>query len=226
MMRAYAVATAITEAHLAELSNLPSNFSMPVHVDVLLDAIAARISGDHRKALLYSAIAVESFVFECLQLHYEQVLLKKDSRHRVVELPVAGGGVSRKDPVYDVLASGDAFSRLLHERPFYLFGRSLLIDEPDLYRRALQLYSTRNKIAHRGMPPSDEKYFALTVEDSTEGIQIAADVVRWFGDPRSYPTSLAMLKIPDDFTESSNKGDADSDAGQPGAEADFGSRRG
>ena len=56
-VRRYMVDTAIRHDHLQRLAELPADFSPPVHVDVLLDAIEAAYAQDCRKALLYAAIA-------------------------------------------------------------------------------------------------------------------------------------------------------------------------
>jgi hypothetical protein len=105
-------------------------------------------------------------------------------------LPQAGGATVKKDPVYDVLSTGTNFSRLLHERPLYLMGKSLLSDHPETYRHALMLYTTRNKIGHRGELSEGDaaKSFSLNKEDAWIALRCVADIFHWFGEvPIKFP---------------------------------------
>jgi len=185
-VRNYILSTALTEQHASMVAAMSSDFSIPVHAEVLLDALEAHIQQDYRKALLYGAIAIEVFARECLEAESKASLARSDPRHRVVALPVAGGTNTIKDPVFDLLAQSDNFARVLHELPLYVLGRSLLIDRPETYRRALRLYATRNKIAHQGIPPDDDKHFPFTSSGSAEALRAAIDTVAWFGDTGPY----------------------------------------
>jgi hypothetical protein len=66
-----------------------------------------------------------------------------------------------------------------------LLGKSLLVDLPDVYRQALMLYSTRNKIVHRGDVGEDDatQCFSLTSGDAWTALRCVASVFRWFGEP-------------------------------------------
>ncbi len=194
--RDYFIQCAVTDAHIDSLKKLPRDFSVPIHVDVLLDALEAHVDHDYRKSLLYSAIAMEAFAQACLDAAYSRVLAQRCAEHRVRGIEIAGGKEVLKDSVYEALSMGDNFSRLLHERPLYLLGRSLLIDEPDNYRQALTLYGTRNKIAHRGMSPEGEKYLPLSAEGARQGLRIAIDVFRWLGDPGPYVPWDKLVSFP------------------------------
>jgi hypothetical protein len=193
----HALQGAVTENHLVRLAGLSPDFTVPVHVEVLLDALEAHRDQDFRKALLYAAIAVESLAAAVLEVRYTQALHTPTLRHRIATMPIAGGGFVHKDPVYEALSTGDNFSRLLHERPLYLSNESLLLEEPETFRLALQLYTTRNKIAHRGQPPQDAKYFAITREGSRDGLAVALEVFRWFGDPGPYCIPANMVAAAD-----------------------------
>jgi hypothetical protein len=197
-LRDYLLLTAVTVAHLEAVAQLPADFVAPVHVDVLLDALQAHVERDFRRALLYAAIAVEAFALQWLEAKHESARVASASAHRFLKLPLAGGEVAHKDPVYELLSAGDNFSRLLHERPLYLAGRSLLVDAPETYRRAVQLYATRNKIAHRGTAPADEKHFALSPEGSVDGLETAVKVFRWLGDTGPYVVSTKLLPVEDE----------------------------
>lgn len=194
--RDYFVHCAVTDTHLDGLQRLPQDFAAPIHVDVLLDALEAHVDHDYRKSLLYSAIAMESFAQAHLEAAYARVLAKRSTEHRVRGTEIAGGKEVIKDSVYDALSTGDSFSRLLHERPLYLLGRSLLIDEPENYRQALTLYATRNKIAHRGMCPEGEKYLPSSAEGARQGLKIAIDVFRWLGDHGPYVPWDTLVSFP------------------------------
>lgn len=186
IVRSYFMATALTEEHMEQVAGMSADFAVPVHADVLLDALEAHIEEDFRKALLYAAIAVEAFARVQLETMSGDNVVRAGVCHRIISLPQAGGANVRKDPISDLLFEGDSFSRLLHETPLYVLGRSLLVDRPDTYRKALRLYTTRNKIAHLGAPPIDEKHFAATLAGSTEALAAAVDAVEWFGDVGPY----------------------------------------
>jgi predicted DNA-binding protein len=84
-----------------------------------------------------------------------------------------------------------SFSRLLHERPLYLMGKSLFSDHPETYRHALMLYTTRNKLGHRGELSEEDatKSFSLNEKDARVALRCVADIFRWFGEaPIKYPT--------------------------------------
>ncbi len=181
-LRSDVVETAITAAHLRELGG-PSS-TPRVHADVMLDALEAYLEGDYRKAILYSAIAIEACATDVLDDAYETVVRQREARHRVIDIRVAGSEVRAKDPVY--LALSDDFSTRLHERPLYLLGRSLLVDDAETYRVARMLYQTRNRLAHRGTHDENEKFFPLTKDGSDAAISAAIKTLRWLGDSGPY----------------------------------------
>ena len=185
-VRNYHIPTAVSEVHLRSVASFEPDFSIPVHAEVLLDALEAHVDQDYRKALLYGTIAVEAFARRQLENAASLNLDRSDARHRVSSFPVAGGGRVSKDPISDLLLESDNFPRLLHEAPLYILGRSLLLEKPETYRDVRRLYSTRNKIAHVGTPPSDGKYFAATKEDSTAALSAVVDAVAWYGDAGPY----------------------------------------
>lgn len=153
----------------------------------MLDALAALVEGDVRKTILYSAIAVEARATEVLDKAYEAAKLARAPRHRIVDIADRGGQVS-KDPIFDALP--DKFRTLLHERPLYLEGRSLLLENRTTYDRALKLYTTRSKLAHRGThAEEDGECFPLTRDGAERALRAAIDTLRWFGDPGPYVIS-------------------------------------
>jgi len=88
----------------------------------------------------------------------------------------------RKDPVYALLAKGDNFACLLHEVPLYLFRRSLLQENQELYRRAVSLYRTRNRLSHgRLVEPGEEDLLLVNRDGAFRSLAVAVEVFQWFG---------------------------------------------
>jgi hypothetical protein len=186
-VRKYLLESALTHDHLRRLAELPADFSTPVHADVLLDALEATYAQDSRKALLYAAIAMEAFARQQIENEMADIKIHRTPQHRVVVLPLSGGDVAVKDPVFEILAGLDSLPRVLHEQALYVLGRSLLIDDEGLYSRALRLCRTRNKIAHLGSAPAEENYYPMTRKGALEGVATAIAVMKWFGDTIDYP---------------------------------------
>ena len=159
---------------------------VPVHHHLLLDAYAAREAGNFRQSILFATMAAESLAAARLEEEYEKSRGRvQDSTLRVIELDQAGGGTTRKDPVYEALASRTNFSSLIHERPLYLLNKSLLVDDQNAYRMAKRMYATRNKIVHRGELAEDDSSATLTLDatGAAQAISCAVTILDWFGDP-------------------------------------------
>ncbi len=191
-IRDFVLPTAVTAKHLRDLSELPLEFSVPVHSEVLLDALAAHVSSDYRKAVLYAAIAMDSFARAKLDEALSTVLATKPASCRVIARPLAGGEESVKDPIYDLLAKTDNFARFLHELPLYLLNRSLLVEKEGLYKSAVELYGARNKLAHGShlVSPPDRESASLALET-------AIDVLTWLGEPGSYHIHRTLRRVSD-----------------------------
>jgi hypothetical protein len=193
-IRDYIFQTAITEHHLHDVTKLPVNFTAPIHSEILLDSLEAHINLDYRKSILYAAMAVESLAQEKLEDLHSKAIAANSQQHRVISMPLPGGNFLHKDPIYDLISMGDDFGRLLHERPLYLLGRSILVEKPEVYRLARQLYSTRNKIVHRGTVPDDQKFFPLNHTGSSEGLVAAIEVFKWFGEIGPYVIGHGIIQ--------------------------------
>jgi hypothetical protein len=191
----YYLPTAVRLDHLKQVASLPATFEPPIHVEIMLDGLQAHNEEDPRKAILFAAIAAEAMAFDVLEAAYDQGLSDNDPALRIITLPLAGGGLAHKDPVYEVLRDADAFKHLLHTRPLYLLQRSLLLEAPDCYRRALKLYATRNKLVHRGKVPAEESYFPVTREGAIQALETARDILLWFGDSGPYCVSQKHASI-------------------------------
>lgn len=194
-VRDYMLHCALTGEHLKQLQTFPDDFEIAVHVDVLLDALHAQLENDWRRTILYSAIAMESLASTVLERAYENAKANPNSTHRVLTIQVGGGQTRQKDPVYDLLAKSDNFGQLLHERPLYLLGKSLLDENAPLYQRAKSVYTTRNKIVHRGVQPDDANHLPLTQEGALEAIRTATEVFAWFGEPGGFVPFETLVPV-------------------------------
>jgi len=194
-VRDYLFRCAITEATLTKLGTTSPWPRCATHTDLMLDAIGANILGDHRRALLFAAMAVESCARSYASENHASALGCRAPIHRVVSLLQTGGAEAVKDPVYEVLAGTDNFGRLLHEIPLYLCNRSLLLDRPDVYRRARQLYTTRNKLAHVGEVSQQHGVFSITQEGAKDGLDAAIEVLQWLGDMQPYVIYKGFLSV-------------------------------
>jgi hypothetical protein len=129
--------------------------TIPAYETLLLDAIHALKEKDYRRALLYAAISIESLASTKLEEAYSAAIENKDFQNklRLIELR-QGNTFALKDPVFEVLFSKSKFAERLHEVPLYLMGKSLFVENENLYQKATKIYRTRNKIAHIGESPS------------------------------------------------------------------------
>jgi hypothetical protein len=97
--------------------------------------------------------------------------------------------VVAKDPVYEKLRNNRSdFRGLLHELSLYVLGRSLLIENENLYQDAMKLYAIRNKLAHIGDLPSDpsDQYIQLDSQGSLKSIKTAVQLLGWLGLRHDY----------------------------------------
>jgi hypothetical protein len=200
-VRDYWIPTAVTQQHLDQLAALSADFSPPASVMVMLDALQALLDQDFRKALLYGAIAIESLASTRLSEEYERVkAAAPDARFRVIDIPIAGGRVARKDPIYENLGE-DNFLRMLHERPLYLFHRSLMVEDAATFTNAQKLRNTRNKLAHIGEVPADAEAFELSEKGAKAGLATAVAVLQWWGDPGPYFAELNFVRVRDGLSQ-------------------------
>lgn len=185
LVQQFLVDTAVTAAHIGEADGMPTHRT---HHTLFLDAIQAFREKDYRRTLLYCAIAIETMANEKLDEEYQRVLKGTDERFRVNGLKQAGGAVVLKDPVFAFLKEKGAFSQLLHEQPLYLMGRSLLLDNPELYDTAVLVYRTRNRIAHKGVVANDEAVLSMSAQDSLKAINSVMEIFEWFREDSHYPS--------------------------------------
>ncbi len=181
----------LTAIDVAEISSSVASclsLAVPVYAEVLLDAIQADLSGDHTKATLYAAIAVESMAKTCLR---EALLLAQEiapPQFRTEIDPRAVSGQQQIDPVYKALEkrSNYDFRTLLHELPIYVLRKSLLREQPALYEKLTTLRKQRNEFAHGGDAPREgPAAYAL----AKTALGTAIDAFRWFGADGKYATT-------------------------------------
>jgi hypothetical protein len=164
-----------------------SSLAVPVYAEILLDAIQADLSGDHIKATLYAAIAVESMAKTCLR---EALLVAQEvapAQFRAEIDPRAVSSQQQIDPVYKALEkrSNHDFRTLLHELPIYVLRKSLLREQPALYDKLTTLRKQRNALAHGGETPREgPAAYAL----AKAALATAIDAFSWFGARGKYVT--------------------------------------
>ena len=180
--------TGIMWNQLIEADENLLNPQFAIYEKLILDAIHAFKSKDYRKALLYSAISIETLAANKLENFYNCAVQTNSTSLHLVSLPKSGGQSVIKDPIYDLLLRKSKFKEYLHEIPLYLMGKSLLIENQDLYNNAVKLYATRNKIAHHGESANNNQAtFEMNADDALEAIELTLDVFRWFGEKADFP---------------------------------------
>lgn len=176
---------------LDEIKNInklfKNGFQIPIYENILIDAMVSLYEGDSVKTIIYSAIAMESMLSKKLDSIYMKIKSqKKNSKYRLIDfLPNNEVGVVSKDPIYDFLKKYDKFALLLHEKPLYLLGKSILLDDENLYNDALKVYTTRNKIVHMGEPdPSNANVISIDLDGARMAFNTAVKVFKWMGIER------------------------------------------
>jgi hypothetical protein len=159
-------------------------FEPPTYEALYFDAAEAHRKSDYRKAILYAAMAAEIVFGWVVDLKYDRLLVEhNDDRHRIIRLPLAGGGEVYKDPVYEKLRPRADFKLLINEVALYVLNKSLLSENEPLYQRALRLYATRNELAHSGVVTGENpgKTFSLDHVGSINALRTVLDLFSWLG---------------------------------------------
>ena len=163
--------------------------AVPMYAEILFDAIDADAVGDHRKAILYSAIAVESMAATRIDEMHELAWRDSDAGLRRVAIRTGTGDSVEKDPVFDRLRKDSErnFRLLLHELPLYILRRSLLLEDDHLHRDLMTLRSTRNDLVHSG---TVEPHARLPVDrhGAKQALDSAIRAYEWFGASGRYVT--------------------------------------
>jgi hypothetical protein len=180
---------AATSADIEAACACDSQFRVPIYDTIFLDAIGAHAAHDYRKSILYSAIALESAAAMVLDEQYESTVKPSSgTKWRIIELPIGGGKTVRKDPIWELLKRREDANSLLHEGTLYILGRSLLVEDQQLFQLAQRLRATRNKIAHHGEPPESQadQYLTLDSVGSSDALNCVNAVFTWLGVGQNY----------------------------------------
>lgn len=178
----YVRSTAVTFAVVDRLSSEPIGTEVPIFATCLLDAIEAFDHRDFKKAILLSAIGIETVAKACVDGPIQDLLASSATPRelRIVEPSASGGNSARKDPIYEALRDRGKrnFILYLHELPLYVLRRSLLVEDQNLYLRAKKLREERNDIAHAWThesagPPGSRERAACALD-------CARQVFAWF----------------------------------------------
>ncbi len=183
------VEVAATRVHLEAACACDSQFRVPIYDTIFLDAIGAHAAHDYRKSILYSAIALESATAMVLDEQYEDtVKTSSGTKWRMIEIPAGAAKTARKDPIWESLRRREDANSLLHEGALYILGRSLLVDDQQLFQLAQRLRATRNKIAHHGETPEPQanQYLPLDSEGSSDALNCVNAVFTWLGVGHDY----------------------------------------
>jgi hypothetical protein len=185
----YRVETAATMTLVERIEQADVASETPVCHEILLDALRACETRNAREAIVYAALAVETLVRSVLDAEYRRVLAAPSppahlNLTSLNVVPLGKGKRSsspRTDPVYEVLARENTLPRLLHEAPLYLMRRSLAQENAELYRRAIALDRTRQRLSHgRADEFRDEELFALDHEGALRSLAVALELFDWF----------------------------------------------
>ncbi len=192
-IKRYIVRTSITWKNVKTADTTLINNNLPVFGTLLLDAILAYMENDYRRAILYAALSAETVATTKLEEAYNRLLQPGDP-HETIRLVFFSRKKETivKDPVYRFLSDRGGFTQLIHELPLYLFRRSLLIENEQLYQKAEKLYRTRNNIAHRGEVATGQETSLFGINDAgaKAAIMCAIGLFKWFGvrDTYIFPT--------------------------------------
>jgi hypothetical protein len=197
MTRDYLVDTRLTVEHLRRLAALPRDCVTPIHEELLLDALEAQIEDDHRKAILYAAVAMESAATLSLEKEYQRVcqLGATDQSYRITSTQVTATSTTIADPIYEALSERTGVRHLLHECPLYLSKRSLLLDDPSTYQKAIALYAARNNLAHGNAPSKTTDYSPPSADAAVRALDVAIEVMRWLGFDGGYSVWRSMVTV-------------------------------
>lgn len=182
-MSAKRYSTSITWKMIEEADErINTNFQIPIYTEILTDAFGGLINHEFRKVILDSSIAIESLFAIRLNEDYEKIIHeKKEGIHRVSKFTTKDGEVF-KDPIYQILKEKTSFSALLHERPLYIWNKSVLLENEPLYNAARDLYRTRNKIVHFGAPdPLQKNVLPINITGAVKAFDTARKLFNFVG---------------------------------------------
>lgn len=177
----YQLNSMITFSDIRKADKLMINeFEILIYEEIFIEAWNDLLNSEYRKAILNFAIASEIMLLTKLEEEYQKRLSKKNnSSIRITAFNTINGEIW-KDPIYLFLKEKSNFSTLLHELPLYLQKKSLLVDNQKLYQEARQLYSTRNKLVHKGVSGNEgNKTLDISYEGAYKASEITNSLFKW-----------------------------------------------
>lgn len=178
----YWFGVAITDDHIKTAADQVEEFEADVYDTLFLDAIAAHFASDFRSSVLYAAMSMEVACGAVIDAQYAKIVVGQDDhRYRVIRVPIAGGRVVVKDPIFEKLREGTNFLIRMHELPLYVMGKSLLTEDQQLYTQAKNLYTTRNKLVHSGVVEDlgSTDLFPIDQQGSFKALETVKKVLSW-----------------------------------------------
>lgn len=186
----YLWTSAITADQINAAAAFAADFVPPAHEVLFLDAVVAHRESDYRSSILYSAISAEVAFGFVIDREYERVITgQRDARFRMIERHRGGGGSIYKDPIYERLRRRPDFNTLINELALYVLGKSLLVENEELYLKAKRLYSTRNELAHSGglNERGTNEMLPLDLNGSLVALETSVALFSWLGERADFP---------------------------------------
>ncbi|WP_338791901.1 hypothetical protein [Bernardetia sp. MNP-M8] len=178
-MREYIYSTLITMEMFFEADNkVAKGIKTPIYTEILVDGLEDLLNEKYRKAILYSAMAMEIALATKLDEDYKS---KVNEKNYIINSVITKDGRVEKDYLYEHLTNMNSFKILLRERSLYVWNKSIATDKQILYEAAMRLYTTRNKIAHLGRPDNLNKQINIDKKGANEAFEIAKNVFEWLG---------------------------------------------
>lgn len=166
----------------------------PSYDTFLLDAIDALLHEDYRTTVLFSVLAMEHVARINIDEAVDAALqgISTIGGLRVEFLPPIHpvDNDNRRERLKKILLKDSRFQQLLDELPLIFVGRSVLMEDQNLYRKAVELYSERNKLAHRGTLTEEDRSRISGITLATEAVDCAIRIIEWFGERGGYANPL------------------------------------
>ena len=200
-VQTYLLATAVSNADLVKAAALSDDFDPPIYSVLILDSIAAFQSKDYRVSILLSAMAMEVGFGAALDAAHDSILqTPSDPRYRVQKIPINGGDFLLKDSIYERLREKIDFSIRMHEMSLYALGKSLRTENDVLYKKAMKLYRSRNKIVHLGTTDeAAEEVLPMDRFGAFTALEVVTDCLTWLGLNPGFKLPKLQFLTGDDF---------------------------
>ena len=192
--QAWHLRTALDKIGIEIVSKQVLRESPPAFDIILLDAMEAATHEDYKTAVLFPAIAMENLarmkLDEALKSAFSQSSLNQPLTIVLHPDKDKDTNEKRRHELRELLINNARFRRLLHQSSLILLGKSICQNDKALYDRAIQVYDSRNKMAHQGIMPGGEPTRYSGIKQAREAIQCAIQVVEWFEELGGYVNPL------------------------------------